>query len=133
MKRLALIFTCLLLLSACSSPQQSDENVNPFFNAEVVRWDADEVLLSPVVPDEEIDDQFALLEEFTIPASTFEEHGITALESGDMIRVVCSGLQKMTIPILYLLTLFFPFIYWTQTAISLMNKGLGKQTGLLKR
>lgn len=95
MKRLALIFTCLLLLSACSSPQQSDENVNPFFNAEVVRWDADEVLLSPVdIPDEEIDDQFALLEEFTIPASTFEEHGITALESGDMIRVVCSGLPE---------------------------------------
>lgn len=95
MKKLVLIFSCFLLLSACSSPQPSDEdvNVNPFFNAEIVRWDTDEILLSPVdIPNEEIDDQFALLEDFTIPASTFEEYGITALESGDMVRIVCPEL-----------------------------------------
>lgn len=99
MKRFVLVFICLLLLSSCSAPQQGaeaeDVNVNPFFNAEIVRWDTDEVVLSPVdIPNEEIDDQFVLLGEFTIPASTFEEHGIAILESGDMVRVVCSGLPE---------------------------------------
>ncbi len=94
---LILIFSCLLLFSACSPPQPSDEdvNVNPFFNAEIVRWDTDEILLSPVdIPDEDLDDQFVLLHELAIPASTFEEYGITAWERGDMVRIVCSGLSE---------------------------------------
>ena len=70
-------------------------NVNPFFNAEIIRWDTDEILLSPVdIPDEEIDDQFALLGDFTIPAAIFEEYGIAVLERGDVVRIVCPELSE---------------------------------------
>lgn len=118
-------------MSACSSPQQQgDENVNPFFNAEVIRWGAGDVLLSPVdIPDEEIDDQFAVLDEFAIPTATFEEHGITELKSGDMVRVVCSGLSENDDPESVSL---FQCTDWTQMAISLMNSWLSKRAGLLR-
>lgn len=89
------VFTFLLFLSACSSSQQDDENVNPFFNAEVISWGTDDVMLSPVdIPDEEIDDQFAVLGEFAIPVRTFENSGIAELNCGDMVRVVTSGLVE---------------------------------------
>ena len=69
--------------------------MNTFFNAEVIIWGTDDVMLLSVdIPDEEIDDQFAVLGEFAISVSTFEKSGITELNSGDMVRVVTSGLVE---------------------------------------
>ena len=89
------VFAFLLFFSARSSSQQDNVNVNTFFNAEVIIWGTDDVMLLSVdIPDEEIDDQFAVLGEFAIPVSTFEKSGITELNSGDMVRVVTSGLVE---------------------------------------
>lgn len=82
--------------------------MNTFFNAEVIIWGTDDVMLSPVdIPDEEIDDQFAVLGEFAIPVSTFEKSGIAELNSGDMVRVVTSGLvEDDTAGLPYIKTVF---------------------------